>query len=161
MIARAAAHPPEYTWNHPLKMSSRLHDRHSSAVAFVVGYASTENNAVKVKTQFWGALDHAVNEAPRDEHLFVLMDANARTGTRGNKDNDNDAKSNKGQSHHTRMARKTSSSAGYAKKAIISATTTTAIQAGRQGQGQRMRHKDSEIKKTKGRKREQQSNEIK
>ena len=35
------------------------------------------------KTLFWTALDRVVKEVPGYEQLFVLMDANARTGRRG------------------------------------------------------------------------------
>ena len=35
------------------------------------------------KNAFWTALERVVKEVPEHEQLFVLMDANARTGRRG------------------------------------------------------------------------------
>ena len=48
-----------------------------------MGNAPTVTGTVKVKFPFWGALDHVMKAVPRGKHLFVLMDANARTGKRG------------------------------------------------------------------------------
>ena len=55
-------------------------------------YAPTETQNASNEHAFWTTLDGAVEEVPRHEQLFVLMDANARTGGRekggvGNKDN--------------------------------------------------------------------------
>ena len=52
------------------------------ALKFVVGYVPTDTRAVKKKHAFWTALDRVVKEVPEREQLFVLMDANARTGRR-------------------------------------------------------------------------------
>ena len=50
------------------------------AVDFVVGYAPTEPSDSEKKRAFWHRLDSLVQRIPRKEALFVLMDANARTG---------------------------------------------------------------------------------
>ena len=57
-----------------------------------MAYASTETHNASNKHAFWTSSDRAVKEVPRHEQLFVLMDANARTGRRekggvGSKDN--------------------------------------------------------------------------
>ena len=50
------------------------------AVNFVVGYAPTEPSDSEKKRAFWHRLDSLVQRIPNKEALFVLMDANARTG---------------------------------------------------------------------------------
>ena len=50
------------------------------AVNFVVGYAPTEPSDSEKKRAFWHRLDSLVQRIPKKECLFVLMDANARTG---------------------------------------------------------------------------------
>ena len=50
------------------------------AVNFVVGYAPTEPSDSEKKRAFWYRLDSLVQRIPKKECLFVLMDANARTG---------------------------------------------------------------------------------
>ena len=50
------------------------------AVNFVVGYAPTEPSDSEKKRAFWHSLDSLVQRIPKKECLFVLMDANARTG---------------------------------------------------------------------------------
>ena len=65
-----------------LKVTLDLRGR-AKAVSFVVTYAPTETADVSRKNIFWTALDSAVKDVPPHEQLFVLMDANARTGTRG------------------------------------------------------------------------------
>ena len=47
-----------------------------------MAYAPTETHNASNKHAFWTTLDRAVKEVPRHEQLFVLMDANARTGRR-------------------------------------------------------------------------------
>ena len=54
----------------------------SNKVTFVVAYAPTECAADNEKTRFWSMLLETVASVPRKDHLFVLMDANARTGKR-------------------------------------------------------------------------------
>ena len=86
-----AARPPEFISNRLLKVTLELRGR-AKAVAFFVAYAPTETQNASNKHAFWTTLDRAVKEVPRHEQLFVLMDTNARTGTRdkggvGRKDN--------------------------------------------------------------------------
>lgn len=52
------------------------------AVNFVVGYAPTEPSDGEKKREFWNNFDSLVKRVPAKECLFVLMDANARTGKR-------------------------------------------------------------------------------
>ena len=52
-------------------------------MTFVVAYAPTDTQSVGKKHIFWTALERVVKEVPEHEQLFVLMDANARTGRRG------------------------------------------------------------------------------
>ena len=52
-------------------------------VNLVVAYAPTEANPnVELKKVFWKKLGHLVKQIPTQELLFVLIDANARTGKR-------------------------------------------------------------------------------
>ena len=74
-----------------LKVILELRGR-AKTVTFFVAYAPTETQNASNKLAFWLTLDRAVEEVPRHEQLFVLMDANARTGRRekggvGSKDN--------------------------------------------------------------------------
>ena len=55
----------------------------AKAVTFVVAYAPTETQDSEKKHTFLTALHKVVAEVPAHEQLFVLMDANARTGRRG------------------------------------------------------------------------------
>ena len=50
---------------------------------FGVGCVPTYNQSVGKRYDFWTALERVVKEVPDHEQLFVLMDANARTGRRG------------------------------------------------------------------------------
>ena len=52
-------------------------------MTFVVEYAPTDTQADGETYALWTALDSAVKELPEHEQLFVLMDANVRTGRRG------------------------------------------------------------------------------
>ena len=86
-----ATRPPEFIGDRLLKVSLELRGR-AKAVTFFVAYAPTETHNASNKHEFWTTLDRAVKEVPRHEQLFVLMDANARTGWRekggvGSKDN--------------------------------------------------------------------------
>ena len=47
-----------------------------------MAYAPTETQNASNKHAFWTSLDRAVEEVPKHEQLFVLMDANDRTGRR-------------------------------------------------------------------------------
>ena len=77
-----AAHSPEFISDRLLKVTLELRGQ-AKAVTFVVAYAPTEiQNANNNKHAFWTSLDRVVEEVPKHEQLFVLMDANARTGRR-------------------------------------------------------------------------------
>ena len=64
-----------------LKVTLELRGR-AKAVTFVVAYAPTETQNANKKHAFWTSLDRVVEEVPKHEQLFVLMDANACTGRR-------------------------------------------------------------------------------
>ena len=88
-----AARPPEFISDCLLKVTLELRGR-AKAVTFFVAYAPTEIHDASKKHAFWTTLDRAVKDVPRHEQLFVLMDANARTGRRekggaGSKDSKN------------------------------------------------------------------------
>ena len=76
-----AARPPEFISDRLLKVTLELHGR-AKTVTYFVAYAPTETQNANNKYAFWTSLDKAVEEVPRQEQLFVLMDANARTGRR-------------------------------------------------------------------------------
>ena len=76
-----AARPPEFISDRLLKVTLELRGR-AKAVTFVVGYAPTETQNANNKHAFWTSLDRVVEEVPKHEQLFVLMDANARTERR-------------------------------------------------------------------------------
>ena len=76
-----AARPPEFISDRLLKVTLELRGR-AKAVTFVVACAPTETQNASNKHAFWTSLDRVVEEAPKHEQLFVLMDANARTGRR-------------------------------------------------------------------------------
>ena len=86
-----AARPPEFISDRLLKVTLELRGR-AKAVTFVVAYAPTETQNASNKHALWTSLDRVVEEVPKHELMFVLMDANARTGRRekggvGSKDN--------------------------------------------------------------------------
>ena len=81
-ISRAEVRPPEFMSDRLLKVTLELCGR-ARAVTFVVGYAPTDTQSLRKKNAFWTALERVVKEVPEHEQLFVLMDANARTGRRG------------------------------------------------------------------------------
>ena len=74
-----AARPPEFIGDRLLKITLELRGR-AKAVTFVVAYAPTEPQNANNKHAFWTSLGRVVEEVPKHEQLFVLMDANARTG---------------------------------------------------------------------------------
>ena len=76
-----AVRPPEFISDRLLKVTLELRGR-TKAVTLFVAYAPTKTYKVSNKPGFWTTLDRAVEEVPRHEQLFVLMDANARTGKR-------------------------------------------------------------------------------
>ena len=79
-VTRGAC-PPEFISDRLLKVTLELRGR-AKAVTFVVGYAPTETQNPNNKHAFWTSLDRVVEEVSKYEQLFVLMDANARTGRR-------------------------------------------------------------------------------
>ena len=81
-ISRTEARPPEFISDRLLEATLELCGR-ARAVTFVVGYAPTNTQSVGKKNAFWTALERVAKEVPEHEQLFVLMDANARTGRRG------------------------------------------------------------------------------
>ena len=85
------ARPPEFISDRLLKVTLELRGR-AKDVTFFVAYAPTGTHNASNKHEFWATLDRAVKKVPRHKQLFVLMDANARTGRRekgevGSKDN--------------------------------------------------------------------------
>ena len=76
------ARPPEFISDRLLNVTLELRGQ-VKAVTFVVANAPTEIQHASNKHAFWTTLDRAVEEVPRHEQLFVLMDANARPGRRG------------------------------------------------------------------------------
>ena len=54
----------------------------SGAVNFISAYTPTEVTKDETKQAFWDRLDSLVQRIPAKECLYVLMDANARTGRR-------------------------------------------------------------------------------
>ena len=81
-ISRAEARPPEFISDRLLKVTLEMCGR-ARAVTFVVGYAPTDTQSVGKENVFWTSLKRVVKEVLENEQLFVLMDANARTGRRG------------------------------------------------------------------------------
>ena len=76
-----AARPPGFISDRLLKVALELRGC-AKAVTFFVAYAPTETQNASNKHALWTSLDKAVEEVPGHEQLFVLMDANARTGRR-------------------------------------------------------------------------------
>ena len=72
---------PEFISDRLLKVTLELGGR-AKAVTFVVAYAPNEPQNTNNEHAFWTSLDRVVEEVPKHEQLFVLMDANARTGRR-------------------------------------------------------------------------------
>ena len=88
-----AARPREFISDRLLKVTLELRGR-AKAVTFVVAYAPAATQNANNKHAFWTSLDRDVDEVPKHEQLFALMDANARTGRRdkgqvGSKDSKN------------------------------------------------------------------------
>ena len=75
------ARPPEFISDHLLKVILELRGR-AKAVTFFVEYAPIKRQNASNKHSIWATLDRCVEEVPRHEQLFVLMDANTRTGRR-------------------------------------------------------------------------------
>ena len=86
-----AARPPEFISDRLRKVSLELRGR-AKAATFFVACAPAETQNASNKHTFWTTLDRLVEEVPRHDQLFVLMNANARTdrrekGGEGSKDN--------------------------------------------------------------------------
>ena len=64
----------------------------STFVTFVVAYAPTEDAAEGEKAKYMTALNSTVKPVPSREDVFVLIDANARTGKRGEGGGETDSK---------------------------------------------------------------------
>ena len=62
-----------------MSMRFEMSEQHQ-VVNFVIGYAPTEPSDSEKKRAFWHRLDSWVQQIPKKECIFVLMDANARTG---------------------------------------------------------------------------------
>ena len=61
-------------------------------VTFVVTYAPTEEAPVGQKAKYMAALNCTVASVPTREYVFILTDANARTGKRGEGGGEADSK---------------------------------------------------------------------
>ena len=62
-------------------MTPELRGR-AEAVTFIGAYIPTKTQNACNKYALWTALDITVKEVAKHEHMFVVMDANARTVTR-------------------------------------------------------------------------------
>ena len=78
-ICKTSKFTREYVNKHLMSMRFEISGQHQ-AVNFVVGYAPTEPSDSEKKRAFWHRLDSLVQRIPKKECIFVLMDANARTG---------------------------------------------------------------------------------
>ena len=82
-IIRGAAWTQELTNERLMSMTFNLTGK-SNAVTFVVAYGPTDtvSNTRQQKDVFWADLESAVSRVPSSDCLFVLIDANAKTGVR-------------------------------------------------------------------------------
>ena len=82
-IIREATWTQELTNERLMSMTFNLTGK-SNAVTFIVAYGPTYtvSNTREHKTVFWADLESAVSRVPSSDYLFVLIDANARTGVR-------------------------------------------------------------------------------
>ncbi|CAN0437769.1 unnamed protein product, partial [Ascophyllum nodosum] len=76
-----AARPLEFISDRLLKVTLELRGR-AKTVTFFAAYSPTETQNASNKDAFWTSLDRVVEEVPKHEQLFVLIDANALTGRR-------------------------------------------------------------------------------
>ena len=88
-IIREATWTQELTNERLMSMTFNLTGK-SNAVIFIVAYGPTNtvsNTTREQKAVFWADLESAVSRVPSSDYLFILIDANARTGVRvGEKD---------------------------------------------------------------------------
>ena len=82
-IIREATWTQELTNERLMSMTFNLTGK-SNAVTFIVAYGPTNtvSNTREQKAVFWADLESAVSRVPSRDYLFVLIDANARTGVR-------------------------------------------------------------------------------
>ena len=82
-IIREATWTRELTNERLMSMTFNLTGK-SNAVTFIVAYGPTDtvSNTREQKGVFWANLKSAVCRVPSSDYLFVLIDANARTGVR-------------------------------------------------------------------------------
>ncbi|CAM9877376.1 unnamed protein product, partial [Sphacelaria rigidula] len=71
---------PEHVSARILKV--RVAVRHRVATTSIVGYAPTETAQGSENTKFWKTLCSSITRVPTNEHLVLMMDANAHTGKR-------------------------------------------------------------------------------
>ena len=76
-----AARPPKFISDRLLEVTLELRGR-AKAVTFVVAYAPIETQNANNEHAFWTSPEKVVEKVLKHEQLFVLMDANARTGRR-------------------------------------------------------------------------------
>ena len=80
-ICSNSTYTTEYVDEHLMAMRFEISGQ-SGAVNFVSAYAPTKVSKDETKQAFWDRLDSLVQWIPAKECLYVLMDANARTGRR-------------------------------------------------------------------------------
>ena len=82
-IIREATWTQELTNERLMSMTFNLTGK-SNVVTFVVAYGPTDtvSNTREQKDVFWADLKSAVSRVPSSDYLFVLINANARTGVR-------------------------------------------------------------------------------
>ena len=82
-IIREATWTQELTNERLISMTFNLTSK-SNAITFVVAYGPTDtvSKTREQKHVFWADLECAVSRVPSSDDLFVLIDANARTGVR-------------------------------------------------------------------------------
>ena len=79
-ICRKSVHTHQFSDEHRMSMRFALAGK-CEMVNFVVAYAATDcAKHAEIKTNFWEKVEDVVEEIPTKECVFVLMDANARTG---------------------------------------------------------------------------------
>ena len=86
-IIRGATSTQELTNERLMSMTFNLTGK-SNAITFAVAYGptGTVSNTRQQKDVFWADLESAVSRVPSSDCLFVLVDANARTGVRMGKE---------------------------------------------------------------------------
>ena len=79
-IIRAQKHSPEFISDRLLKVTLKLCGRARELSRLLLRMPQQTLKTASKKHYFWTALDRVVKEVPGHEQLFVLMDANTRTG---------------------------------------------------------------------------------